>query len=73
MQGGAPLIMAARVKSPVMVGAERVIGVALGVRLVRVNRIGALVLWSGMVPKSWLAGLRVRPCNERPTPVRARV
>ena len=44
VQGDPPLVLGARMKSPVMAGAEREIGVVLEVRLVRVKRIGALLL-----------------------------
>jgi len=48
-------------------------GVALEVRLVRVKRVGALVLWTGTVPKSCVIGVRIRPRSGKPVPVRLRV
>ena len=43
-----------------------------GVRLVRVKRVGALVLWMGTGPKSCVVGVRRRPVRGRPVPVRVR-
>ena len=60
----------ARVKLPVVVGVER--ETVAGVRLVRVKRTGALVLWTGMGPKSCVSGVRRRPVRGRPVPVRAK-
>ncbi len=39
------------------------------VRLVRVKRVGAEVLWTGMGPKSCVGGVRMRPVRGRPVPV----
>src|SRR6202041_1904276 len=49
-------------------GAVRLIVVV--VRLVRVKRDGALVLWTGTVPKSCVVGLRIKPERAMPVPVR---
>jgi len=57
----------ARTKLPVVVGVERVTEEV--VRLVRVKRIGALVLLTGMGPKSCVVGVRTRPVRGRPVPV----
>src|SRR5216684_3897067 len=59
LQAGPPVgavVESARVKLPVVVGVEREI--AAGVRLVSVKRVGALVLWTGMGPKSCVMGVR---------------
>src|ERR1700733_8352585 len=60
----------ARGKLPVMVGVER-LTVAV-VRLVRVKRVGALMLWTGMGPKSCGLGVRMRPERDCPVPVSVR-
>ena len=73
VQSAPPVTMELSAKSPVTAGGVRVMGVALEVRLVRVKRVGALVLWTGMVPKSWVTGVRIRPRSGRPVPVRLRV
>ncbi len=57
-------------KLPVVVGDERVTDDV--VRLVRVKRVGALVLLMGTGPKSCVAGVRIRPVRGRPVPVRVR-
>ncbi len=54
-------------KLPLVVGVERVTGEV--VRLVRVKRVGALVLLMGTGPKSSVTGLRIRPVRGRPVPV----
>ena len=41
-------------------------------RLVRVKRVGALVLLMGTGPKSCVAGVRIRPVRGRPVPVRVK-
>src|SRR6266851_992642 len=64
------VVESARVKSPVVVGVER--ETAAGVRLVREKRVGALVLWTGMGPKSCVSGVRRRPVRGRPVPVRVK-
>ena len=43
------------------------------VRLVRVKRVGALVLWTGTGPKSWVSGGEDEAVSGRPVPVRVRV
>jgi len=63
-------VESARVKLAVVVGAVRV--TVAGVRLVRVKRMGALVLWTGTVPKSCVIGVRMRPVRGRPVPVRVK-
>ena len=73
MQGEPPVGAVEMAKSPVMAGAVRVMGVALEVRLVRVKSVGALALWTGTVPRSWVRGVRTRPVGGRPVPVRLRV
>src|ERR1700734_712977 len=55
-------------KLPVVVGVERVTEDV--VRLVRVKRVGTLLLWMGMGPKSCVVGVRIRPASGRPVPVR---
>jgi hypothetical protein len=60
----------ARLKLPVVVGVLR--ETVPAVRLVRVKRVGALPLWTGTGPKSWLMGARMRPVSGRPVPVRVR-
>jgi hypothetical protein len=60
----------ARRKFPVVVGVER--ETVAEVRLVRVKRMGALVLWTAMGPKSCVMGVRMRPVRGRPVPVRVR-
>ena len=69
-QVGLPAGVGASGKSPVVVGAERVMGAGLAVRLVRVKRMGELVLLTGMEPKSGLRGVRVIPARESPVPLR---
>ncbi len=68
LQSAPPVDAGLRAKSPVRVGAARV--TAEVVRLVRVKRVGALVLWTGMVPKSCVVGLRRSPVRAMPVPVR---
>ena len=70
-QGAPPVGAAERLKSPVMTGGVMVIG--LEVRLVRVKSVGALMLCSGTVPKSCVAGARIRPSEGRPVPVSVRL
>src|SRR5215469_5404552 len=73
VQAGPPVgkaVGSARVKLPVVVRVETETAVA--VRLVRVNRVGALVLWTGMGPKSCVVGVRRRPVSGRPVPVRVK-
>jgi hypothetical protein len=64
------VVGSARVKLPVVVGAERL--TVAEVRLVRVKRVGALVLWTGIGPKSCGLGVRMRPERDCPVPVRVR-
>src|SRR5260370_179762 len=70
-QGAPPVGAAERLKSPEIAGGVMVIG--LEVRLVRVKRMGALTLCNGTVPKSCVAGARMRPSEGRPVPVSVRV
>jgi hypothetical protein len=73
VQAGPPVgkaVGSARAKLPVVVGELR--ATVSAVRLVRVKRVGALVLWTGTGPKSWLIGVRMRPVSGRPVPVRVR-
>jgi hypothetical protein len=73
LQAGPPVgkvVGSAREKSPVVVGVER--ETVAAVRLVRVKRDGALVLWTGMGPKSCVMGVRTRPLRAVPVPVRAK-
>jgi hypothetical protein len=67
MQVGPPVVDVLKAKSPVMVGVVRVMGAALW--LVRVKRVGGLVLLTGTGPKSWLMGVRRRPVAGMPLPV----
>src|ERR1700753_1022802 len=60
----------AKVKLPVAVGGETLTVVV--VRLVRVKRGGALLLWTGMGPKSCGLGVRMSPVNDWPVPVSVR-
>src|SRR5580692_7970049 len=60
----------AREKLPVVVAVVR--ETVVGVRLVRVKRIGAEVLWTGIGPKSCVGGVRMRPVRGRPVPVRVK-
>ena len=53
-----------------VVGAERL--TVAGVRLVRVKSVGALLLWTGIGPKSCAMGVRNKPVRGRPVPVRVR-
>jgi hypothetical protein len=62
--------VAVGVKLPVVDGVER--ETAAEVRLVRVRRTGALVLWMGMGPKSCVSGVSRRPVRGRPVPVRVK-
>jgi hypothetical protein len=57
-------------KLPVVVGALR--ETLVEVRLVRVKRVGAVMLWTGMGPKSCVGGVRMRPVRGRPVPVRVK-
>jgi hypothetical protein len=71
LQAGPPVGAEAAVvmaKSPVTVGIES--ATVEEVRLVRVKRVGALELWTGMLPKSCVTGARMRPVRGRPVPVR---
>src|SRR6202022_1789984 len=70
-QGAPPVGAAERLKSPLVTGGVMVIG--LEVRLVRVKRVGALMLCSGTVPKSCVAGARMRPSEGSPVPASVRV
>src|ERR1700677_1991879 len=70
VQAGPPVGALLRAKSPVMVGVVRVT-VAV-VWLVRVKRVGALVLLTGMGPKSCVMGVRRRPVAGMPVPVRVK-
>jgi hypothetical protein len=63
-------VESARAKLPVVVGVER--DTVAGVRLVRVKRTGALVLWTGTGPKSCVSGVSRRPVRGRPAPVRVK-
>jgi hypothetical protein len=72
-QAGPPVgavVALAMEKSPAVVGAER--ETAEVVRLVRVKRVGALVLWTGTGPKFCVMGVRMRPVRGRPVPVRVK-
>jgi hypothetical protein len=40
--------------------------------LVWVKRVGALVLWTGTGPKSWVMGVRRRPVAGMPVPERVK-
>jgi len=71
LHAGPPLEAGLMMKSPVTVGAERF--AVVGVRLVRVNSVGALELWIATGPKSCWVGVRTRPVSGRPLPVRAGV
>ena len=73
VQGGPPVVLVIEGEVSGDGGWVRVMGVALEVRLVRVKRVGALVLWTGTVPKSCVTGVRMRPWSGRPVPVRVRV
>jgi hypothetical protein len=57
----------AKAKLPVVVGVER--ETVVGVRFVSVKRVGALVLWTGIGPKSCWLGVRTRPVRAWPVPV----
>src|SRR5277367_1730937 len=60
----------AMANAPVVAGADR--DTLAGLRLVRVKRAGALVLWTGTGPKSCAIGVRIRPVSGRPVPVRVK-
>ena len=70
VQAGPPVAALLRAKSPVVVVELRVMGE--GLRLVRVKRVGAVVLLMGVGPKSFVSGVSWRPVRARPLPVRAR-
>lgn len=73
VQVGPPVASVARMKSPVRVGAETVMGRLAGVRLGRLTRVRAEVLETGMSPKSGLTGVRTRPVRGVPVPKSERV
>jgi len=73
LQTGPPVgnvVGSATLKLPVVVGV--LMEMVEVVRLARVKRVGALVLCTGMGPKSCVMGVRVRPVRGRPVPVRVK-